>query len=100
MKEKKNSIQEFTFSLLRLIDSRCRYSTLIDGIVKSVNEANFTCSVTVQGAEFTNVPLRVLIGVQAGFIEIPKEGTQCIISFRDNNMGRPQVVEVHDVDKL
>jgi hypothetical protein len=90
---------EFANALIRLIDSRFRANTC-DGIIKDVDETKFTCTVTVQETEFNEVPLRVLISSQSSFIEIPKTGTSCVMTFRDMNMTRPQILEVHECDKI
>jgi hypothetical protein len=85
--------------LLRIIDSRLRANNC-DGIIESVDETTFTCSVTVGSATFQDVPLRVLISTQSSFLEIPKVGTECVMTFRDANLGRPQLLEVNECDKI
>jgi hypothetical protein len=79
-------------------------SILFEGTIKSVDETKFTCVVTVTGnsvsTDILNVPLKVLIGSQASVIEIPTIGSDCTVCYRDNNIQRPQLVNVDKSDKL
>ena len=81
-----------------------RGSILFEGNRKSVDETNFTCVITVTGnsvsTDILNVPLKVLIGSQASVIEIPTVGSDCTVCYRDNNIQRPQLVNVDKSDKL
>jgi hypothetical protein len=73
---------------------------VVDGVITSVDTTKFTCSVTVSGVGYSNVPLKVLVGSQASFIEIPKVKSKCLMGFRDMNILRPQLISVHQIDKL
>jgi hypothetical protein len=96
--KKRNSISEFGVSLKRMILNYLR-ANLVDGIITEVDTVKFTCSVKTQLTEFHNVPLRVLISSQASFIEIPKLQTNCLMTFRNMNTGRPQLFSVHESEK-
>jgi hypothetical protein len=98
-KKRTGGVQVFGNTLLRLIDSRM-VNNNCDGIITEVDEAKFTTTVKVSEVEFHEVPLRVLISSQASFIEIPKIGTNCVVVFRDANMGRPYILEVHECTKI
>jgi hypothetical protein len=93
------SIAEFGTSLIGLIDSRCR-ATVCDGLVIAINKTEFTCDVALQQTTFTDVPLRVIITKQGSFLEIPKLGTNVLLTFRDGNTERPQLLMVHESDEL
>lgn len=72
-----------------------RHHVVIDGVVKSVDRDKFTCSVMVggdKGSEFFQVPLKVSIGTRGSLIEIPVLNTDCLLFFRDGNLGRPQLL--------
>jgi hypothetical protein len=84
-------------------------SILIEGIIKDVDEANFTCDIIIQTSNpdgattdttLNDVPIKVLKGSQASFIEIPKVGSNCTIRFRDNNIQRPQLFQVDQSEKI
>jgi hypothetical protein len=79
-------------------------SILIEGNIISVDEDNFTCVVGIKTGDtvtnYNNVPLKVLIGSQASLIEIPTVGTDCTMCFRDNNIQRPQLMQVSQCDKV
>jgi hypothetical protein len=49
---------------------------------------------------FPNVPLKVLINSKASFIEIPADGTTVLMTFRDGNFARPQLLEVHECKEI
>ena len=93
------SIDVFGQALLRIIDARVRNNNA-DGIITAIDETKFTATVKVGAVEFYAVPLRVLVSSQASFIEIPKINTNCVIVFRDANMQRPYILEVHECSKI
>ena len=92
---------QFIEDMIKLIRRETRAS-IVDGIIDSVDESNYTCSVKNPITEKIdyNIPLRVLIGSQSSFIEIPKQGSACVICFRDLNPSRPQLLEVHECSKI
>jgi hypothetical protein len=79
-------------------------SILIEGNIISIDESKFTCVVGIKTGDtvtnYNNVPLKVLIGSQASLIEIPTVGTDCTMCFRDNNIQRPQLMQVNQCDKV
>lgn len=93
------SIQVFGNALLRVIVGLIRNNN-VDGTVVDVDEAAFTATIKVGEVNFYAVPLRVLVSSQASFVEVPKVGTQCAVTFRDANMGRPYILEVHECSKI
>jgi hypothetical protein len=95
--------------LIRFAKMATRASILIEGIIVSVDETNFTCVVSIQSTNtdgsttntnYNNVPLKVLIGSQASMIEIPTVNSNCTLMFRDNNIQRPQLYQVDQCDKI
>jgi hypothetical protein len=95
-------------ALVRFGKKFSRASIIIEGFIESVDESSFTCSVNVptknpDGSNtdclYSDVPLKILKESQAGILEIPKVGTDCLLCFRDNNIQRPQLFQVNEVDK-
>lgn len=76
-----------------------RGNILVEGIITAVT-ADFTCDITIGGIAQYSVPLKVVTNAQASVYEIPVIGTGCLVTFRDNNISRPQIVIVDQVDKL
>jgi hypothetical protein len=95
---------ELSSALQRMVKTVTRGSVVVDGTIVSVDETAFTCDVevgdSVSSSTYFDVPLRVLIGEQSSVIEIPENGTQCVICFRDSNIGRPQIVMIHKALKI
>lgn len=77
-----------------------RPTVVFEGIIKDVDEAAFTATVTAGESTFYSVPLRVLISNQASVVEIPTPGTNALLCFRNINLQTPQILLVHQVDKL
>lgn len=82
---------------------------IIDGIITDVDENSFTCTVKIKDKDFNgkeiasyhaNVPLKVLIGSQASLIEIPEINTNCLLTFKDKNIERPQLLFIHECSKI
>jgi len=97
-----NIVAQFLEDLSKMIATHTRAAN-IDGIVyDDPDETKFTCTVQIPTTEalIYNVPLRVLISSQSSFIEIPKKGTACVLTFRDMNESRPQILEVHECKKI
>jgi hypothetical protein len=99
MSKRTGSINVFSNALLRIIDSRLRANNC-DGVVKDVDKTKFTCTVTVGETDFTEVPIRVLISKQASFVEIPAVNSSVVMTFRDANMARPQLLEVDECQEI
>jgi len=91
---------ELSAALQHVILTIMRGCQNIEGIVTSVDMQSFTCSVKIGDATFTKVPLRVLINNQASIIEVPKLNTNVLMTFRDGNINRPQILMIHQLDKL
>lgn len=87
-------------ALINFANWATRGCVIIDGVIKDVDSINFTCSITVNDVVYYNVPIKVLKGSQASFIEIPKVGSSCLMNFRERNINRPQVFSIHEVDKI
>lgn len=104
MDNDKENIGELADVFHRAVKTVSKYMQQIDGVIKSVDEDQFTCVVTVSDSlssvDYEDVILRVLMGSQASVIEIPVVGCNCIIFFRDGNLGRPSLLMVDKVDKL
>jgi hypothetical protein len=83
-----------------------RHSQIIDGVVVNVDDAlvGFTVDVAVgvdpDVSVFYSVPIRILNGSQASVIEVPNINSHCLLAFRDNNAGRPQIIMVDSVNQL
>jgi hypothetical protein len=91
---------ELEIGLINFGKKITRGSVISDAIITSIDEDKFTVDVTIDGLAIPNIPIKVLSGSQASFIEIPKVQSKCLICFRDNNHGRPQLFKVHEVDKI
>jgi hypothetical protein len=95
---------ELSTALQRMVKTVTRGSVVVDGTIISVDESAFTCDVkvgdSVSSSTYYDVPLRVLISNQASVIEIPEIDTQCVICFRDSNIGRPQILMIHKALKI
>lgn len=90
---------ELGSALEKLIKSMNRSKTLIDGVITNVN-SNYTCDITVLGVPISGVPINVLIGSQTDFYIVPKINTPCLVTFRDGDMQRPQIIQFHQADKV
>jgi len=66
--------------------------------VVSLQSTNSDGSVT--DTKYYDVPLKVLIGTQASFVEIPAVNSNCTICFRDNNIQRAQLYQVDQCAKI
>ena len=98
--EDKGNINELATVLEQWGKNLTRPCILIDGIVKTVDETKFTCSIEVNLATFNDVPLKVITNTQSSFIEIPKVNTDCLLRFKDNNINCPQLISVHECEKI
>lgn len=97
-------VKELSSALARAIRILTKGASIVDGKVTSVDTDAYTCDVEVGDSNgavtIYDVPLRVLIGSRASVVEIPVAGSNCLIGFRDSDLGRPQLVSVHSTDKL
>lgn len=84
----------------QVLDSVAR-AICVDGVIKTVHEADFTCTVTVGDIDFYAVPMKVLISAtQPSVVEVPTVGTKCTLLFKDKSMDRPTMLYVQSSDKL
>ena len=94
---------EFTALFLQAVKNILHSYVIFEGTVLSVDTSKFTCDVQVgpssgDSTQFSDVPLRVLISNQASVIEMPAVGSVVLLSFRDGNLGRPQIIAVQQTD--
>src|SRR5579859_2541695 len=94
-----SSTTQFGFiqALTKFIQNHLRATVLIDGIVTAVND-NFTVDITVSDVTYSQVPTKVLIGSQSSIFEMPVIGTTCLVRWRDNHRGLPQIDSFDKVD--
>jgi hypothetical protein len=98
-----NQTANLTDAFLRAIKAVTKYGHICDGVIISVDENEYTAEVKldVDGEPiYYNVPLSVLIGSVGGFVPIPTIGSNCLLTFRDGNKGRPQLLFCDQLDKL
>lgn len=91
---------ELEQSFTGAVNALTRHFVVTDGTVVDVDTEKFTVNIQVgdsPDAVLFNVPIKVLKGSQASVIAMPKIGSACTFSFRDGNMGRPQLVDVDQV---
>jgi hypothetical protein len=82
-----------------------RGAVVVEGTIVSVDESAFTCDVSINVGNDTpethfDVPLRVLVNNQASVVEIPEINSECLLCFRDSNIGRPQILTVQKALKI
>jgi hypothetical protein len=94
-------------ALIDAVHSITRGHTIIEGTVLAVytdpgdpDNPSFTADVQVGESTFNNVPLKVLVGSQASVIEIPAVGSNVLMTFRDGNIQRYQMLFIDQVDRL
>ena len=106
MSDYRNKEAELAESLQRAIRNVMRNSLIVDGIIINTDnaETQYTCDVQLTASDgqpvFTSVPLRVLVGSGASFVEIPELNSECLMCFRDGNSGRPQILMIDKVLKI
>jgi len=92
-----------TDAFYRAIKATTKYSNICDGTIISVDETAYTADVQLEidgEPVYYSVPLSVLIGSVGGFVPVPVIGSDCLITFRDGNKGRPQLLFCNEIDKL
>ena len=101
--------KEIHDNLIRFGKMITKASSLIEGVIDSVDEVRFTCDIAVNSSNpdgsttktiYNDVPIKVLKGSQASLIEIPAVGSDCLICFRDNNIQRIQLVSCDKCSKV
>lgn len=91
--------QDLQRALNRLFHKKLQATICTDGTIEAVND-DFTCDVSVGSSIFYSVPIEVLIDSQASIIGLPVIGSTCLIIFRDNQLARPQIIKIDQVDQL
>lgn len=92
-------------ALLKMVKNATRYSNICEGVIVGVEEAEtkFVCDVQLVSSDgqpiLYNVPIEVVIGAQASEQQIPKVNSNCLVCFRDGNIGRPQILFVDQLLK-
>jgi hypothetical protein len=92
--------------IARAIQNVTRAHVVVDAVVVNVDDAltDFVCDVQVGTGENTStyyaVPIAVLIDQQASVIEIPNLNSNCLLMFRDGNIGRPQILKSDSIKQL
>jgi len=78
-----------------------RHFVISEGTISDVNEDAQTCEVSISGAVFHDVPIKVLSNpdgadgfTPASVREKPQIGSWCLLGFRDGNLQRPQLISV------
>jgi hypothetical protein len=98
-----NQEANLTDAFYRAIKAVTKYGHICDGTVIAVDETEYTADVQLdidgQPVYYT-VPLSVLIGSVGGFVSVPVVGSSCLLTFRDGNKGRPQLLFCDQIDKL
>lgn len=68
----------------------------VEGTIDAVYTDSNTADVDIGGAVFQNVPFCILIdGSTVGDLELPQVGSDCLMSFRDGSLQRPQIVKIN-----
>ena len=99
---------ELSDALIQFGKTFTRASVITEGKIKDVDEIAFTATITISvsvngkdiDTDLPSVPLKVLKGSQASFIEIPSVGSACTICFKNNNIQRPQIFQIDTCDKI
>jgi len=92
-KQLQQALEDFKNTILK--------STLItDGIISNVRESDVLCDVTISGNLYSNVPFKVLVKKSPSIIEVPAEGSACLVCMRNANFTTPQILFIQDVEKL
>lgn len=106
MGNQENKEAQLADSLQRAIRNVMRNSLIVDGVIINTDsaETQYVCDVQLTASDgqpvFKSVPLRVLIGAGASFVEIPELNSNCLMCFRDGNSGRPQILMIDKVLKI
>lgn len=87
-------------ALTAFVKSMVRGHLTVEGEIVSIDQGKYTAEVSIGGATFRNVPLRVLINNRASCVEFPAVGTTVLMSFRDGNIQRPTIVGIHEATDL
>ena len=103
-----NLEEELTAAFIAFGKHFSRSSVIVDGFIIDVDSVNFTATVNIPrnsngqsiDSFYYKVPLKILRGSQASFVEIPTVTSHCLLTFKDNNLQRPQLFSVDQCDKI
>lgn len=83
-------------SFRRAVFALVRNYVTVEGIINAVYTDSNTADVGIDGAVFMQVPFCILIdGATVGDLELPQVGSDCLMSFRDGSLQRPQIVKIN-----
>lgn len=91
---------ELEQSFTQAVQALTRHFVWTEGVVLDSDPVNYTCTVQVggaQGAKFLNVPIGVNIKVRGGDVQMPDANTDCILTFLDGNLQRPQLIKCDQI---
>lgn len=97
---------ELEMAVTGAVRSLTRNATIVDGTITAVDadptnpDSTYTCTVEVGGTAYFSVPLRVLTSNQAAFLLVPAENSDCLLTFRDGNDGRPQIYDLQEIQDI
>jgi hypothetical protein len=101
--------QEITEAFERLVRSAGRNSVIVEGFIIDTDLTAYSCTVNVPRSGnngeaidnyFYKVPMKILLGSQASFIEVPAVTSRCLLTFKDNSLHRPQLYLVDKCAKI
>ena len=77
---------------------------ITEGIITSVDETQFTCSIQITGygqtATYNDVPLKVIKSSNASIIEIPEINSDCLFVFRNYSKDLPVLISAVLISKF
>lgn len=100
MNDLNDKYRDLAFNLIRGIKNMTRGLHIVEGTIVEVDKTKFTCDIELtSNVRIDDLPLKVLKGEQASFIEIPKVDTNCLISFKNGNIHRPQLDKIFECEE-
>lgn len=92
MAEPSDIAEAFSAAVYALVRNYVTVEATIGAVYPDTN----TADVTLDGATFMGVPFCILTdGSQVSDLEMPEVGSDCLLSFRDGSLQRPQIVKVN-----
>jgi formyltetrahydrofolate synthetase len=98
-----DQLAELSDALRRAMLAIQKYSNICDGVILDVDKTSYTCSVQLNvtgNPVYYDVPMSVLKNSQGNFTVIPLENSACLMTFRDGNRGRPQLLFCDKIDEI
>lgn len=88
-------------SIERIVDQKLPIQTIV-GKVKSVNEDDMICDISVEGsADLLDVRLRAVIdGQETGILIVPKKGSYVLVSLIDNKPESAFISAYSEIEKI